>query len=102
MYLNVPEHGYAKNFGRKLYALLKYIHQTYPEAELGIRIDDDVFLCVPQIFKRLEEVMSPDLYYGWQHRSKKTKGPIDEMFVVLGKKCDKMDSSPVILWIFYM
>lgn len=86
VYLNVPEHGYANKFGRKLYVFLQYIHQTYPRADFGIRIDDDVFLCVPQIFKRLKELMSPNLYYGISFSARHKIGPIDEMFIVLGKQ----------------
>lgn len=85
VYLNVSEHGWSIKFGKKMFVLLKYIHQNYPEADLGIRVDDDVFLCVPQIFQRLKEIMSPNLYYGLTFSDKKNIGPIDEMFLVLGK-----------------
>lgn len=96
MYLHVPEQGYAKKFGRKMFVLLNYIYQVHPEAYLGIRIDDDVFLCVPQIFQRLDELKSPNLYYGWRHGKRDVMEPsvwIDEMFLVLGKNIMKWVSN---------
>lgn len=88
LYLNVTHHGYAYKYGEKVYKWYKYVHENYPDAVLGARIDDDVFLCVPQMLNRLNELKSAILYYGWKHG--KGNKPhrdcsIDEMFVVLGR-----------------
>ena len=89
VYLNVSHHGYAKRFGQKIYIWLKYIVENYPDAQLGARIDDDVFLCVPQIVERLNLIKSRTLYYGWAHAPGNEiagRRRIDEMFLVLGKE----------------
>jgi hypothetical protein len=44
LYLNVTHHGYAYKYGEKVYKWYKYVHENYPDAVLGARIDDDVFL----------------------------------------------------------
>ena len=54
--------------------------KQYPEALLIGRMDDDVFVCTPQIFDRLKEVKNLLLYYGWdwvQHH-------LDDMFLFIG------------------
>ncbi|XP_021340121.1 uncharacterized protein LOC110441333 [Mizuhopecten yessoensis] len=88
VFLNVTSHGRAVKFGEKLYVWFKYIHEHYPDALLGAKVDDDVFLCVPQIFKRLDQLKSSKLYYGWTHgvgSRVNIDTRIDEMFVVVGK-----------------
>ncbi|XP_069130519.1 uncharacterized protein [Argopecten irradians] len=92
VFLNATHQGRAVRFGEKLYLWLRYVHKTYPDALLAGKVDDDTFLCVPQIFVRLSQLKSQRLYYGWKH-SKFTndvkivnvKERIDEMFVILGK-----------------
>ncbi|XP_071175124.1 uncharacterized protein [Mytilus edulis] len=83
VYLNVTHHGWAVKFGEKLYKWLQYLHTNYPDALIAAKMDDDVFLCIPQITARLYELLSPTLYYGWR-RSRANSPEIDEMFVVLG------------------
>lgn len=88
LFLNVTHHGYANKFSEKAYIWFKYVHENYPDAILGARIDDDAFICIPQMLNRLNELKSPILYYGWRH-GKGTKPHmnclVDEMFVVLGR-----------------
>lgn len=92
VYLNVSDHVYRYRFGRKVYIMIKNIYMTYPEVNLGIRIDDDVFLCVPQVFNELKKIINDNLYYGWKWNN----GPIDEMFVVLGHNVIKWLSGQVL------
>lgn len=87
LFLNITDTGRAFKFGKKLYTWIKYIHQNYPNALLGAKVDDDAFLCVPQIFERLNDVKSINLYYGWKHGTGKKVSKsvrIDEFFVVFG------------------
>ncbi|XP_060074753.1 uncharacterized protein LOC132554453 [Ylistrum balloti] len=88
VFLNVTSVGRGVRFGEKLYVWIKYIHEKYPDASLGAKLDDDVFLCVPQVFQRIDQFKSPTLYYGWSHGtgcSVDIDKRVDEMFVVLGK-----------------
>ncbi|XP_069102383.1 uncharacterized protein [Argopecten irradians] len=88
VFLNATGEGRAVKFGEKLHIWLKYIHEHYPDALLGGKLDDDVFLCVPQIFKRIDQFKSSKLYYGWSHGAGcnvDIEQRIDEMFVVLGR-----------------
>lgn len=89
VYLNVTHHGYATKYGEKIYTWMKYIVKNYPDAFLGARVDDDVFLCVPQIFDQLDLIKSSKLYYGWAHGSGNkinARRRVDEMFVVFGRE----------------
>ena len=91
LYLNTTHHGYINKYGEKMYIWYKYVHENYPDAVLGARIDDDVFLCVPQMLNRLNELKSPILYYGWKRGNENKPNHlrsyihVDEMFVVLGR-----------------
>ncbi|XP_071142264.1 uncharacterized protein [Mytilus edulis] len=88
VYLNVTNHGRAVKFGEKMYIWWKYVHTVYPDALLGGRIDDDAFLCVPQVFYRLDSIKSSNLYYGWRHgksRQINRDNRVDEMFLFLGR-----------------
>ncbi|XP_033743085.1 uncharacterized protein LOC117329304 isoform X1 [Pecten maximus] len=88
VFLNATSQGRGVKFGEKMYLWFKYIYENFPDALLGGKVDDDVFLCVPQIFTRLDEMKSTKLYYGWSHGSGKkvnTDTRMDEMFVVLGR-----------------
>ncbi|CAC5412974.1 unnamed protein product [Mytilus coruscus] len=88
VYLNVSHHGRAVKFGEKMYVWWKYIHKVYPDALMGAKIDDDAFVCVPQMFNRLNTLKSVNLYYGWRHGKQRyvdIDNRIDEMFLVLGK-----------------
>lgn len=87
-YLNVSYKGRAFNFGKQMYVWWRYIHKVYPYALMGAQIDDDAFVCVPQIFQRLDSLKSGTLYYGWRHGRRKQidmDNRIDDMFLVLGK-----------------
>ncbi|XP_060071688.1 uncharacterized protein LOC132551553 [Ylistrum balloti] len=90
LFLNVTVKGRAVRFGEKLYVWYKYVHEKYPSVTLIAKLDDDTFLCVPQIFKRLDELKSQTLYYGWTHFAREKLNAkqfyLDEMFVVVGKK----------------
>ncbi|CAG2209324.1 unnamed protein product [Mytilus edulis] len=86
VYLNVTNHGRAVKCGEKMYIWFKYVHTVYPDALLGARIDDDAFLCVPQVFHRLDSIKSSNLYYGWRHgtsRQINRDNRVDEMFLFL-------------------
>ncbi|XP_063401273.1 uncharacterized protein LOC134685241 [Mytilus trossulus] len=88
LFLNITDRGRAFKFGKKLYTWIKYIHQHFPDVLLGAKLDDDAYLCVPQIFERLNYVKSNHLYYGLKHGTGKKVSisvRIDEYFVVLGK-----------------
>ena len=81
VYLNTTEHGWNNNFAKKLYNWYRFAVEQYPDALLIGRIDDDVFVCTPQIFDRLNEVKNPLLYYGWgwgRHNH------LDDMFLFIG------------------
>ena len=80
IYLNTTEHGWDNNFAKKSYNWYKFAVEQYPEALLIGRMDDDVFVCTPQIFDRLNEVMNPLLYYGWGLG----KHQLDDMFLFIG------------------
>ncbi|XP_072050015.1 uncharacterized protein [Amphiura filiformis] len=80
--LNTTYHGYAVKFGYKIYLWLKYVYENYPDTLLVAKLDDDVFLCVPQLLKRLNELKSTKLYYGWAFEKPKR---MDAMFVLVGK-----------------
>ena len=67
VYLNTTIQGWAKKFGYKVQLWFKYVEEHFPDFSIAARMDDDVFLCVPQIFKRIFELQSPTLYYGWKH-----------------------------------
>ena len=56
LYLNVSEHGWNNRFGKKLHTWYKYAVTVFPNATLIGRMDDDVFVCMPQIFDRLNQV----------------------------------------------
>ena len=100
VYLNTTEHGWNSNFAKKLYNWYRYAVEHFPDALLIGRMDDDVFVCTPQIFDRLNEVKNPLLYYGYgwgrgEH--------LDDMFLFIGselvrritqkKMCDMKESN---------
>ncbi|XP_060066965.1 uncharacterized protein LOC132547214 [Ylistrum balloti] len=92
VFLNATSEGRGVKFGEKLFLWFKYIYENFPDAVLGAKVDDDTFLCVPQIFTRLDALKSSTLYYGWSHGSGNkvdTRTRIDEMFVVLGQNLIK-------------
>ena len=60
VYLYTTEHGWNNNFAKKLYNWYRFA----VDALLIGRMDDDVFVCKPQIFDRLNEVKNRLLYYG--------------------------------------
>ena len=84
VFLNTTTGGWNRGFAKKLHMWLKFVVSKYPDAVLVGRMDDDVFVCTPQIFDRLNEVKHDLLYYGY------TTGPrqdsVDEMFLILGKE----------------
>ena len=84
--LNATVHGYG-NFAERFYKWLRYVVKTFPDAILTGRMDDDVFLCAPQIFDRLNTVKDKLLYYGYPEGSIKRcpkQDRIDDMFLVVG------------------
>ncbi|XP_060066987.1 uncharacterized protein LOC132547235 [Ylistrum balloti] len=88
VFLNATSEGRGVKFGEKMFLWFKYIYENFPDAVLGAKVDDDTFLCVPQIFTRLDALKSSTLYYGWSHgegRRVNEDTRMDEMFVVLGR-----------------
>ncbi|VDI38878.1 Hypothetical predicted protein, partial [Mytilus galloprovincialis] len=80
VYLNVTNHGRAVKFGEKDVHMVEICSYS--------RIDDDAFLCVPQVFYRLDSIKSSNLYYGWRHgksRQINRDNRVDEMFLFLGR-----------------
>ena len=89
VFLNTTIHGWSKHFESKLYSWLKYAVVNFPDAILIGRMDDDVFVCAPQIFDRLNEVKHELLYYGYPTGSKDycpTQECVDEMFLFVGRE----------------
>ena len=88
VYLNSTIRGWDKAFAWKLYVWYKIVAETYPDADLVGRIDDDVFCCTPQVFDRLKEINDPFLYYGYHLSVKGTLCPtadcVDDMFLFVG------------------
>ena len=80
VYLNTTEHGWNNNFAKKLYNWYKFAVEHFPDALLIGRMDDDVFVCTPQIFDRLNEFKNPLLYYGYNV----VQGCLDDMFLFVG------------------
>ena len=50
VYLHTTEHDWNVNFAKKLYNWYKFAVAHFPDAMLIGRMDDDVFVCTPQIF----------------------------------------------------
>ena len=89
VFLNTTIHGWSKHFESKLHSWLKYAVVNFPDAILIGRMDDDVFVCAPQIFDRLNEVKHELLYYGYPTGSKEycpTQECVDEMFLFVGRE----------------
>ncbi len=90
VYLNVTNHGYAFKYGEKIYLSLRYMFLNIPDVYMGVRMDDDVFLCVPQIFQRLDMFKSSKIYYGpiYNVNGKKVNKLLwnDDFFVVVGSE----------------
>ena len=82
VYLHTTEHGWNVNFGKKLYNWYKFAVAHFPDAMLIGRMDDDVFVCTPQIFDTLNEVKNPLLYYGYNIWG----GLLDDMFLFVGSE----------------
>ena len=83
VFLNTSIHGYSRQFGRKLYVWLQHVMNHFPDASMIGRMDDDAFVCVPQILDRLYDVNHEMLYYGFGHKG------IDDMFMIIGRTLAK-------------
>ena len=59
VYMNSTIRGWDKAFAWKLYIWYKVAAETFPDADLVGRMDDDVFCCTPQVFERLKEINDP-------------------------------------------
>ena len=80
VYLNTTEHGWDVSFAKKLYNWYSYAVKHFPDAILIGRMDDDVFVCTPQIFDRLNTVKKRLLYYGYETG----RCCLDDMFLFVG------------------
>ena len=87
VFLNSTVHGHNRGFGVKLYVWLKYVMTKFPNVSMLGRMDDDAFLCTPQIFDRLYGVKHNMLYYGYPTALSicPTRDCIDDMFMIIGK-----------------
>ena len=87
LFLNTTFHGWGRHFALKLHIWLRYVVFNVPSATLIGRMDDDAFVCAPQMFERLNKVKDKLLYYGY------TTGPrqecVDEMFLIVGVELAK-------------
>ena len=87
VFLNTTIHGYMKNFALKFHMWLRYVIYNIPNVFLVGRMDDDAFVCAPQIFERLNEVKNKLLYYGYPtgHLDQCPKQEcVDDMFLIVG------------------
>ena len=88
VFLNSTVHGYNRWFGVKLYIWLKYVMINFPNVSMLGRMDDDAFVCTPQIFDRLNNVKNDLLYYGYPTGSVgicPTQDCVDDMFIIIGR-----------------
>ena len=86
VFLNSTVRGYNRWFGVKLYVWLKYVMTHFPNVSMLGRMDDDAFLCTPQIFDRLYTVKHDMLYYGYPTAWSicPTQDCVDDMFLIIG------------------
>lgn len=80
VYLNTTIHGWDRGFAKKLHTWYRFAVEHFPDALVIGRMDDDVFVCTPQIFDRLNEVKHPLLYYGYES----AQDCLDDMFLFIG------------------
>ena len=87
VFLNKTSYGVPLKLAALIHIWLTYVLKNIPGVILIARMDDDAFLCVPQIFDRLNEVKHELLYYGYP-TGKRVQCPsmdcVDEMFLVVG------------------
>ncbi|XP_063413688.1 uncharacterized protein LOC134696052 isoform X3 [Mytilus trossulus] len=86
--LNVTSRGGSLNVARKMHLWMEHIQIYYPNALLGAKLDDETFMCVPQIFYRLDNLKSERLCFSYNHKKgNKTQlhSNFDDLFVVLGR-----------------
>ena len=93
IYVNASTHGWGQHFGYKVQFWFKYVFEKYPNVSVAVRMDDDAFMCVPQMLTRIYILDTPTLYYGWKFGSDNmtiaTPNRVDEMFMVLGRELIK-------------
>ena len=85
-FLNTSVRGWGTGFAKKIHTWFKFVTTHFPDAKLVGRMDDDVFVCTPQIFDRLNEVKNELLYYGYPtgYRNTHRRDSIDDMFLFIG------------------
>ena len=88
VFLKTNIHGWNKHFALKIYWWIMYVLTRYPDVHVIGRMDDDVFVCTPQIFDRLNYVKHDLLYYGYPTGSFDVcpgQDCVDEMFIFIGR-----------------
>ena len=87
VFMNTIVKGWKLWLGVIFYYWLKYVMDRFPDVSMLGRMDDDVFLCTPQIFERLQKVKHDMLYYGYPTSDQMcpTKDCVDDMFIIMGK-----------------
>ena len=70
----------GRQSGLQLIVWYRFLAKYFPEAEMVVRMDDDVFFCAPQMFQRIFRIRSETIYYGYMSKARY----IQDMFVVLG------------------
>ena len=87
VFLNTTVHGWGRKFALKLHMWLRYVITNIPNVVLIGRMDDDAFVCAPQMFQRLNEVKNKLLYYGYPtgtlHQCP-TQECVDDMYLIVG------------------
>ena len=83
VFLNTTSYRWQVNTAKRLHIWLKYVLLNIPNVILIGRMDDDAFVCAPQMFERLNEVKDKLLYYGYPTKCSDTEC-VDEMFIVVG------------------
>ena len=87
VFLNTTIHGYGKSFALKYHTWLRYVIYNIPDVTLVGRMDDDAFICAPQMFDRLNKVNDKLLYYGYptgQLDQCPEQECVDDMFLIVG------------------
>ncbi|CAG2207074.1 unnamed protein product [Mytilus edulis] len=86
--LNVTSRDGSINVARKMHLWMEHIKIYYPNALLGAKLDDETFMCVPQIFYRLDNLKSKSLCFSYNHikgNATNIYSDFDDLFVVLGR-----------------
>ena len=88
VFLNITELGWNHLFTLKLYLWYKYAVQHFPDLLLVGRMDDDLFMCIPQALDRLNSIKHKNLYYGYGNVCKNFEC-LDDVYLFFGREIAK-------------